>query len=106
MKASYYEGKGNMSVGEAEAVRPGPGEVRVEIAYCGICGTGMHVFKGSMDQRVDLHKFFWREYQMRGARVYEKEDFEQGLSLISADASLCRRIVTGSCPPLRYTERL
>ena len=27
--------------------RPASGEVRIDVAYCGICGTDVHVFEGA-----------------------------------------------------------
>lgn len=33
---------------------------------------------------VDLHKFFWKELTMTGARVYEREDFERAIALVAA----------------------
>lgn len=30
---------------------------------------------------VDLHRFFWRELKLTGARVYEKEDYDKAISL-------------------------
>ena len=31
---------------------PGPGEVRIDVAFTGICGTDLHILHGAMDQRV------------------------------------------------------
>lgn len=33
---------------------------------------------------VDLHKFFWRELEMSGARVYEREDFSAAVELAAS----------------------
>mgnify|MGYP003114612904 CR=1 FL=1 len=33
-------------------IPPAKGEVRLDVAYCGICGTDIHIFHGHMDQRV------------------------------------------------------
>ena len=52
VKAVYYEGGGRFSVGPAAAEPPGTGEVRVDVAYCGVCGTDLHIAHGAMDQRV------------------------------------------------------
>lgn len=37
-----------------EAVKPGPGFVQLEVAWCGICGTDLHIFRGHMDQRLNF----------------------------------------------------
>ncbi|OHX64753.1 (R,R)-butanediol dehydrogenase [Flammeovirga pacifica] len=52
MKAAFYESKGKISVGEGKSIAPGKGEVRLDVAYCGVCGTDVHIFHGVMDQRV------------------------------------------------------
>ncbi|NME69689.1 zinc-dependent alcohol dehydrogenase [Flammeovirga aprica] len=52
MKAAFYESKGKISVGEGKQIAPGKGEVRLDVAYCGVCGTDVHIFHGVMDQRV------------------------------------------------------
>ena len=51
-KGVFYEGHGAFALREAPAVAPGPGEVRLDVAYCGICGTDLHIAHGGMDQRV------------------------------------------------------
>ena len=52
MSAVYYEGAGVFRVGESRAEPPGEGEVRLDVAYCGVCGTDLHIAHGAMDQRV------------------------------------------------------
>ena len=45
MKAlvKYASGEGNVELREVEEPRCGDSEVKLEIAYCGICGTDLHV---------------------------------------------------------------
>lgn len=52
MKAAYYEGNKKFSVGESPIVHPEAGQVRMEVAYCGVCGTDLHIFLGHMDHRL------------------------------------------------------
>jgi 2-desacetyl-2-hydroxyethyl bacteriochlorophyllide A dehydrogenase len=52
MKAAYYKEKGKFEIGEGKAIAPGEGEVRLDVAYCGVCGTDVHIFHGVMDKRV------------------------------------------------------
>ena len=54
VNAVYYEGAGSFSVGRSALRRPGPGEVRLEVAYCGLCGTDLHIARGEMDARVPV----------------------------------------------------
>ena len=48
MKAAYYAGNRRVEVGECKVQSPGPGEVRIDVAYCGVCGTDLHIFMGHM----------------------------------------------------------
>ncbi|WP_328335174.1 alcohol dehydrogenase catalytic domain-containing protein [Kribbella sp. NBC_00382] len=52
MLAVSYVGDRTMVVEEREPADLRPGEVRVAVAYVGICGTDLHVFHGDMDARV------------------------------------------------------
>ncbi len=52
MTAVYYEGKGSFVLGECVVQTPGANEVRLDVAYCGVCGTDLHIAHGAMDQRV------------------------------------------------------
>jgi L-iditol 2-dehydrogenase len=46
LRAGVWEGDGTIRCREVEPPRPGSGEVLVEIAYCGICGTDLHILSG------------------------------------------------------------
>ena len=52
MKAAFYKGNRTFEIGENTPVKPGEGEVMLEVAYCGVCGTDVHIYHGVMDQRV------------------------------------------------------
>lgn len=52
MTAVYYQGSGRFTLGRSEIRPPGPGEVRLAVAYCGLCGTDLHISRGAMDHRV------------------------------------------------------
>jgi 2-desacetyl-2-hydroxyethyl bacteriochlorophyllide A dehydrogenase len=47
---------------------------------------------------VDLFRFFWRELELRGARVYEPQDFEQAIQLASKNALPLERLISGRYP--------
>ena len=61
MKAAYYQGNKEIEVGESRIHPPGPGEVRLDVAFCGICGTDLHIYQGHMDQRVDIPQVIGHE---------------------------------------------
>jgi threonine dehydrogenase-like Zn-dependent dehydrogenase len=48
----YYEGSGRFFVRAAQRVPAAAGEVRINVAYYGICGTDIHIAHGGMDHRV------------------------------------------------------
>src|SRR4051794_10110397 len=52
--AVYYEGNETFRLGSGEVVAPGRGEVRLDVAYCGVCGTDVHIAHGAMDHRVRI----------------------------------------------------
>ena len=61
MKAAYYGGDRNIEIGECSIQAPGPGEVRIEVAYCGVCGTDLHIYMGHMDGRIDMPQVIGHE---------------------------------------------
>jgi 2-desacetyl-2-hydroxyethyl bacteriochlorophyllide A dehydrogenase len=61
LKAAFYEGDRRLSVRECVPVAPAPDEVQVKIAYCGLCGTDLHLFHGKMDHRMQLPQVFGHE---------------------------------------------
>jgi len=54
MKATQYEGNHTFSVLEKELEQPLAGEVRIKVAYVGVCGTDVHIYHGMMDKRVNI----------------------------------------------------
>src|ERR1039457_7478767 len=54
MQAVFFEGNRTLRVGESVAVEPGAGQVQIRVAYCGICGTDLHLFHGAMAHRLTL----------------------------------------------------
>src|ERR1044072_6902041 len=60
-KGVFYEGHGAFSVRDALPVSPGPGEVRLDVAYCGLCGTDLHIAHGGMDHRVRVPQVIGHE---------------------------------------------
>lgn len=59
--AAYYRGDKTFTVETTTAKAPGPNEVSVRTAFCGICGTDMHVYHGNMDARVGFERIIGHE---------------------------------------------
>jgi L-iditol 2-dehydrogenase len=48
MKAGIWEGIGSIACGEWETPAPRPGEVLVQVAFCGFCGSDPHIIEGNL----------------------------------------------------------
>jgi (R,R)-butanediol dehydrogenase/meso-butanediol dehydrogenase/diacetyl reductase len=69
MRAAHYTGHGAIDVLDVADRPPGPGEVKVAVAYTGICGTDLHVLHGAMDARVTTPAILGHEMSGRVAEV-------------------------------------
>lgn len=54
MRATEYQGGKTFTIVEKEIEQPNLGEVRIKVAYAGVCGTDVHIYHGMMDQRVAM----------------------------------------------------
>ena len=54
MKAALYQGNHTFSIETKELTPPDKHEVRIKVAYCGVCGTDVHIYHGTMDKRVSI----------------------------------------------------
>ena len=71
MLAAQYLGKETFRLAERPPQRPGPGEVRIDVAYVGICGTDLHIKHGAMDGRVSIPAVLGHEMSGTVAAVGE-----------------------------------
>lgn len=55
-KAAVYRGDKTFEIVQRTAAAPAPGEVQIDVAYCGICGTDLHIYLGHMDKRVGFER--------------------------------------------------
>lgn len=46
MKAAVFHKKQGISVEQVPVKEPGPLDVQIDVAYCGVCGTDLHIFHG------------------------------------------------------------
>src|SRR5579872_5182042 len=54
VRAACYVGERTLTVVDTERRSPADGEVAIDVAYTGICGTDLHILHGAMDARVTL----------------------------------------------------
>ncbi len=93
-QAAIYRGDKRFSVEAVEAAPPGPGEVQVDVAYCGICGTDLHIYLGHMDGRVGFERTIGHEMSGRIAAVGEGvEGLAPGQPIVVRPLDHC-----GTCP--------
>ncbi|NBX08093.1 MAG: Zn-dependent alcohol dehydrogenase, partial [Proteobacteria bacterium] len=94
ISAAFYRGNKTFTVEQTPALEPGKGEVAVRIAFCGICGTDMHVYHGNMDARVGHNRVIGHEMSGIVASIGEGvEGFEIGQKIVVRPLDHC-----GECP--------
>ena len=69
MLAATYMGERAFAVADRDPIAPSDGEVRLEVAYVGICGTDLHIRHGAMDGRVQIPGVIGHEMSGRVAAV-------------------------------------
>ncbi|TCC00464.1 Zn-dependent alcohol dehydrogenase [Micromonospora zingiberis] len=68
-RSAYYVGEQSFVVEQSSPEPPGPGQVRIDVAYTGICGTDLHIAHGAMDQRVRVPAVIGHEMSGRIVEV-------------------------------------
>ena len=97
MHAAVYTGAGVLRVEDVTAVDPGPGEVQLEVAYTGICGTDLHIVHGDMDARVGERAVLGHEMSGRVAALGPGvEGWQVGEAVTVMPLRWC-----GQCPACR-----
>jgi len=92
--AAFYRGGRRFAVEPVPTSEPGPGEVAVDVAFVGICGTDMHVYHGNMDARVGHNRIIGHEMSGRVAAVGDDvADFAPGDAVVVRPLHPC-----GTCP--------
>lgn len=94
MNVVRYVGNGELEVVDLGVSLPAPGEVQLEVAYTGICGTDLHILHGAMDARVSMPAVLGHEMSGRVASIgADVEGWEIG------DAATVMPLVPcGACP--------
>ena len=89
--AAFYRGDKTFSVEQVDAPAPEAGQVSIRVAYCGICGTDMHVFHGNMDARVGFERILGHEMSGTVEAVGEGvSDFAPGQKVVVRPLDHCK----------------
>lgn len=92
--AAFYRGNKSFAVETKAAEAPAAGEVAIRTAYCGICGTDMHVYHGNMDGRVGLNRIIGHEMSGVVTEIGERVDtITPGQKVVVRPLDHC-----GNCP--------
>ncbi len=93
-RAAFYRGSRTFEVAQVPLAAPSAGEIAIDVAFCGICGTDLHVFHGDMDARVGDKRIIGHEMSgtiaALGAGV---EGFTKGDMVVVRPLDHC-----GECP--------
>ena len=65
MPAATYIGNSTINMVESTERPPAPGEVQIDVAFTGICGTDLHILHGNMDARVTFPAIIGHEMSGR-----------------------------------------
>jgi (R,R)-butanediol dehydrogenase/meso-butanediol dehydrogenase/diacetyl reductase len=61
VRSVNYIGNATLDIRESEPEQPASDQVRVRVAYVGLCGTDLHILHGAMDSRVATPLVFGHE---------------------------------------------
>ncbi len=54
MTAAYYTGQGQLEFKPCEPRQPAASDVRIDVAYAGVCGSDLSIYRGHRDERMCL----------------------------------------------------
>ena len=92
MRAAVYHRAGDVQIQEVPAPAPRPGEVLVEIDYCGICGTDLHMM---LDGWGTPGSVFGHEWSGRVIDAFDS-GLREGTRVVGLPSVGC-----GDCEPCR-----
>lgn len=95
-RAAQYVGDKTIEVVTNESTAPGAGEVQIRVAYCGICGTDLHILHGNMDHRVTTPQAIGHEMSGTIEAVGEGVELTPGTNVTVMPLDWC-----GDCPACR-----
>lgn len=93
-QAAVYRGNKTFTLEAVTTPPPAAGEVQIDVAYCGICGTDLHIYLGHMDARVGFERTIGHEMSGVIAAVGDGvKDLKAGQRIVVRPLDHC-----GDCP--------
>ena len=92
-RSAYFMHDARFEISSRSVAEPSPGEVRIRIAYCGICGTDLHIFHGAMPHRLGDKRILGHEASGIVDAVGEGVDLTPGQRAVVRPLDPC-----GTCP--------
>ncbi len=80
------------------------GGVATAVDVLRVRGTLVMVAIHTQPREVNLHRFFWRELEMLGARLYERRDFEEAVDHVAAGRIPAAELISGVYPLANAAE--
>jgi (R,R)-butanediol dehydrogenase / meso-butanediol dehydrogenase / diacetyl reductase len=94
MRAALYVGEESFRIEDRARREPAPSEVRIDVAFVGICGTDLHIKHGAMDRRVTIPAVIGHEMSGTVAAVGDGvRDYAPGDAVTVMPLAWC-----GRCP--------
>ncbi|WP_049986113.1 zinc-dependent alcohol dehydrogenase [Halobellus rufus] len=122
MKAARLYGTEDVRIDEVDAPKPGPGEVLVDVAACGICGSDLHFYEDADDyfDAEDLPLTLGHEIGGTVAETGDGVDIDVGTDVVlgphtpcgecwcceRGKYNLCRNLNATSARPGGYAEQV
>jgi len=96
-RGAYYCGAGKVEVGQSSIETPAADQVRIEVEWCGVCGTDLHIYQGHMDGRFNGRRIIGHEMSGRIVEIGDEvEGFQAGDAVVVRPLDPCLE-----CPACR-----
>lgn len=89
MRAAMFYGPREMHVEDVEAPTPGPGEVLVDVAACGICGSDLHFYEDGFHREVDYPLTLGHEIGGTIVEIGADVDIDVGTEVVLSPHTAC-----------------
>lgn len=90
-----FEGRGADVVFEVSGSQPG---IDSAVASAAAHGRIVEVAIHAQKREVDLHAFFWKELDMKGARLYHREDMVEAAELVHSGKVQVSELISAELP--------